>query len=810
MALYDGDMINVSTPDGRTLTVPSSFAAQFPGLQQTPPPPEQALAPSPIGPPAMASPQEIAAPDLSDAGREAGAGPGAMAPQPGIPMLPPPNAATAGPITSPTQAPDAGAPNVPATPPPMTSAGLAKLGNAGVYNAESDALDQRGAAISRAALVDANEATKVGNAMAARDAESQRILEQRNAAAQANQQAMDAKMLEYETNAKKIADVKIDRGLDHPILAAIGLALGSIGSAMNHQQGNPALDMLLKQVDRKVAAQMQDVGLQRDSLAQQRADLTMSRDLGKDRLAEYDQRRVAAIDQAARQIETIKAQSGSDRTKANADIALAGLNEERAKTLGAAMQREQDRLTKEEQRKDTLLMHKQSIGVQYAAQAQAERHWKADSEEHKFEFDTGQKNLMKEKADALAEKYAALGQKDKADKAKKVGEAGIWDPSTGDVMLDPEGRKKIAQADSYEAQARTSKDPAQTQKLNEAAAALHESAQLNNAVVAPDKEAAAKLRPMVVAAQSITDELGTAEQLLSGDPSVIDRQEWAGLKTKLGDIAVKYAQAAGEKVSPRAIDSALEHIINFDPDSTYSRATGKGKALASIKELRTIVSQSMDAELKGNGIKSGWSPSSPLTSLAPKFSGHTADEIGEDAKPGLLSRAVGPLAHLAGNVLHPIDTINGDRPATYDPERIQRDAEEAARARVGMPGEVSKASIGKSSNYGLDPRDDDQLRGLIERDASVGHAEHLRIVKAIAGPIEEGKRPSLSIGMLNLLRDQNPALYREVLGQLPPEQAKDLARATAPIAIPDLQPTGNLGPEARAAYEQYRRAKGIQ
>ncbi len=386
MALYGNDMIDVQLDDGRRLTVPAQLAANYPGMRpvQQPAP----MAPELGGqgmPPGALAPQPPGAPAMIGAAPGMGGPPGASAPPPEeTPQRaqPAPLTAPTSPVLTPQDQADLAARTKAATPPPaappqpkpVTNADLAKGGAAATFNLERAAQEGQKAAALEAGRVDADEATKIGNAMALRDEESQRILQERAKVAADNQKRLDTKMAEYERNAKALSETKIDRSDDHPIMTLIGVILAGIGASRDGKGGNVALDMLSKKIDQKVAAQMAQIDLRQKGLATQRDMLNVEGERGRDRLAEIDQRTIAAFTQAKQKIETIKAQSGSPRAQANADMAVAAIDEKIAARYGEASQREQQRIDKEQTRKDALQMHRDSIGVQYAGQREQRRH----------------------------------------------------------------------------------------------------------------------------------------------------------------------------------------------------------------------------------------------------------------------------------------------------------------------------------------------------------------------------------------------------------------------------------------------------
>jgi hypothetical protein len=221
-------------------------------------------------------------------------------------------------------------------------------------NLELDAIDQQRAAQEKAAQAEADAFTKQGHALEERNARVSQILEERARVAEANNAALEAKQQEYERDAKALAAKKIDRSVDHPIIGAISLAASVIGSALSGGDPNAGLNLLMKQIDRKVDGQMQDLKIGQENLALKRQGLADMRAANADRLAEYDKRKLAAIEQAGMTIEQIKAASGSEEAKARLGLIQAGLLKERAGVIGGAMQREQARIAAEQARRDQL------------------------------------------------------------------------------------------------------------------------------------------------------------------------------------------------------------------------------------------------------------------------------------------------------------------------------------------------------------------------------------------------------------------------------------------------------------------------
>lgn len=805
MAAFGGGMSTVRTPDGRTLNLPSEVAAMFPGLQPA------AIAAPPGGgagpelPPGGPGPAPAGGPLPLPAGGAPAWGPAdtaALATQ-----TPPPDAATA-PVTTPAQVPQAGPRAQPqagpvtepgpeqgtqkvAPAPPMTKEQLAQQAYGAGLEGESQAINARQAANTAAAKVDADTATQQGEALAARDAETHRIVGERAMAAQENQQRLDAMINERDLYAKKIADTKIDRSIDHPILAAIGLALGTIGGAMQQKQfgggfHNAALDTLMAQIDRKVAGQMADLDKQRASLAQMNVNIGERRSLNRDRLDEIDARKDAAIQQAKLDVETIATKQKSPAAMAAAGQINAGLEAERQKLRESYGERAQAQLNTEAARK------------QQAAEAAASRAVQIRGQDLTYQAHREQLEATeREKMAQVAAQLLKEGKDKDAAKAKAVAEHGIFDPRTGRPMLSVDGQAKLARADRVEAEARQQKDPAVAARLRQVAAELRQSAQLNDAVVAPSKEAAEKLRPQVSAAQNATDEIGSAIRSLETDPSAFNREQWAGIATRLGNLANVYQKTIGERISVRAFEQTMKHILEFDPDSYFDRVASQNRALESLKTLKNIVATDVKTTLAADGIQTDWRPiAQGEDSTSFDVADKTAQELGAAENGGVLARA-GARILTAGT-------------KSYDDFGFQQQAEERASARPGSEG-------------GLPPNATTRIKMLAQAADAAGDADHQKIIESIRAPIVsglQGGRQSVANGVLTVLRGANPGVYSEVVAGLPEPVRKqieqiDAARAALPgraLPPPSKTPSGFDPDEAAretAAREEAAAAKRV-
>jgi hypothetical protein len=134
-----------------------------------------------------------------------------------------------------------------------------------------------------------------------------------------------------------------DMGTGQTVMMGIGLALSSIGQAMNYRQGdrnapNIALDMVMNAAKQDVQLQMAD----REKLGQlvgfrgQALDRAMS--ITRDNQATYNTMLAGTLDRVAQQVKEIAAQSQSSIAKANATDFIGQLQTLSGQALDAATQ----------------------------------------------------------------------------------------------------------------------------------------------------------------------------------------------------------------------------------------------------------------------------------------------------------------------------------------------------------------------------------------------------------------------------------------------------------------------------------------
>jgi hypothetical protein len=362
---------------------------------------------------------------------------------------------------------------------PATEQGLRDTGVAGALNAANKATDIQGDAARALADSQADEQIKFANAYDARNTEIDKQLAARAAEAQKNSAAIDQRMAEYDGATKAYADSKIDRSIDHPILAAISLALGAIGSVMKNDGTNPALDILLKQIERKAQAQMAE----RDRLGQvasmKRTDVDMLRQRANDKNAQYNLVVAGEIEKASRQMEAIAARSQSEQVKLQAQGAIAQLQARKADALGSAVMAqtgkdERDRSFAQQQ-KEAALQDKraqQGLYLQQKGMDQSDRHFDEDMKFKREQLDADKQAALL----AAQAKGNEAGTKQMFEMQKLNEERGVGNVATGDPLLQPEGVKMLDEAKGMEDKAKQftdaaakETDPAKKQQLEDAA-----------------------------------------------------------------------------------------------------------------------------------------------------------------------------------------------------------------------------------------------------------------------------------------------------------------------------------------------------
>ncbi len=398
------------TPDGRTVTVPDDMIGQFRGLT-----------PMPAQPPVLPSAPVVA-----------------------TPMPPPPKPAAATPMSAPVDAPvarpaqvpvpDAGPP--PAAPKPITQREIATMGEAGPLNAEVDALTGAKVAAERLGQAIGDQAMAIGAVETAANDEADRQLAEIQRTSEANAKAVQDATDGYIRNSKRVADIKVDHGVDHPLVAAIGTALNILGAAMAKGDMTKVMDPIYRAVKAKVDAQMLDIENGRAGLALQREALGLLKQNGNDRVALQNTFMLSGLEQAKRRVQEMKDKSTSAITKAQADQAMTDLDSKIAGTIGSAQSRYQ-------QRQDAAAARAQAERLARAQNAVTMRGQDLQHEEH---TDTIAAQIMLAKNEASAS-AAAKGQAKAAEDIQKRslgGEVSVEKDDKGNIIYNDDGTPKTS------------------------------------------------------------------------------------------------------------------------------------------------------------------------------------------------------------------------------------------------------------------------------------------------------------------------------------------------------------------------------
>lgn len=479
MALTDDDIGEYATPDGRIARLPHAFAQKFANLTpvQAPEPqgiPQQlnigATGPAPSFGEVVAPQVPIADPRLPQSvtnqsmlpTADASAQPVIEDPQVTAVRVAPPQEYVAATVDNTGKAPNAKAaartPQGPQGPHRTTDADLLKIGLGGVYDETQAGIADEKRAVELKAELEAQQQAEIAGAYHQRNEEIDARVAKRAADAEQYAQQINDKTVAMQAATDRYANTKIDRSVDHPILAGIAVALGAIGSAMKNENKNPGLDALYAAIDRKVAGQMQDLDKQGKSIGMQRDLIADMRQQAGDRLALNNLMIAGESEKAARRVEEMAARSNSDIIRANGIKLASELRQKSAAAGGeavkGAMAYQQAAKQLAQQERDSV----RSAGVQYTRIGEDKRQFNLKFGEDKRQFDL---KLAQDKADKEAAIRAAdakgtkLSTEDIAKIEKENRELGVGNPSNGSqAYLTSKGQKLADEASGLEAEAK--------------------------------------------------------------------------------------------------------------------------------------------------------------------------------------------------------------------------------------------------------------------------------------------------------------------------------------------------------------------
>jgi hypothetical protein len=498
MALVDPNVpVAVIHPGtGQSIVLPAFAAAQFPQLQLAsqpqndiylqgprgstddgsvgappPPPPPPPTSGGSKGPQKKmigtgeAQGDEVAAtPQAPISGTDALAQP-SLAPMLAQPQVTPPPAAVQPGIGVPQTAMDQAAqavPNAPAPPAPPVIANDLRAGFAKPLNEFNTAIGEAKKAGEQQAQAEAAQSRAEADAYAAEQQRQDQIDQQRAQAAQAKLNEINQKYAQIGSAIDNVSKMRVDQSIAHPTMAAIGVALGALGAALQHSNTNVALDVLNQQIARNTQVQMENINNARAAIGMQQGQLANLRSQFTDQNALYDAMSSAETRRAQNMINQIAARSNSDIVKAKAQALSAQLDQQAAQQHASAVQQQ----VETDQRQTGLALQKRGQDISAYEQGQ-NRAQAADQFNKDLDFRKKQEaDEMKARADALKQSGDLASAKMLLDKAQQFQTGGVMQPTTlapdatgtyhpagfkpllqedGTIYIAPKGREKDVQ-----------------------------------------------------------------------------------------------------------------------------------------------------------------------------------------------------------------------------------------------------------------------------------------------------------------------------------------------------------------------------
>ncbi len=773
MAIFQGEeMVPVTTPDGRTITVPRSLSGmapqnaptpmQIPGVAapMAPAPIDESLLPAPV--PQQALPEAIVEEGDPDV----------------VPVtMMQPEVVTA----NPQRVQKARKQQAAQAASPQGQLSAADKQRANAAQAQVDA-------ITSMADIDAATNDLTHAALVQRNADILKAENDRNVEMAARLQEQEKKMNEVIGLRKKIEGTKIDRTADHPILAGVFAALAGLGSAMKGEKVD-TLDILYKAIDRKVAGQQADLDNMGKVYGMTQDEIAMLKEKSKNRLEFHNTMIAGEIGKAIRTVEEMTARSASERTRANGQATIAEL-----KARQAAVTMEATHWGLEYNQRDK---HQQAqLGLGYAGLKQADRHFDSTMQDRREERAKDMAiALANTKATGSVEEYKM--QLEAAKDARQFGVRGM----DAEFYLTPQGKQRKAEADKLEADA----------------AAMESNPDVMARSIASDKikmmrQSAARIRDELttgvhaIKAHNETEAVAISNQLSSGQSVVQLLDEVKAIYDEVGRSGLsRDAQAMELKAKfnlllpglkdawqlgawDKGADGLASKIIGQDPSSEWNAGVIGAAMSKKMIEDPEGFKKGLDAVAKDleNKVKN------KLVSVGTKFG---KDEV-------VLQRAAAP--DVVSDSATALSTARSGTELSKNAEQVGT-AGRAARA-VGYPfspNHAEEAAGAQSVRYPGLSRDqeapfEERLQAYTRRGDRVAGDELVRAVKEAA----ESGRPDQAIPLLHNLRDHAPKLYAAARSTLPRgseadtqmkyEEDHQVAPAVTPPAILFQQVVGSI------------------
>lgn len=795
MALFEGEpLVDVTTPDGRTIKLPRSLvpASLLPSQDVAPPPIAAAI---PGGPGAPAPAPEIAAAN----------------------GLPPPSVTNG---ALPTDASQTATPPVGARPdyvagtaPDLTKPGALAASNKafakqqaaqdaaanspdGQMKAAAGDIKQAYADEGKAAVqsgdIDAAGQLLVADAYKTRNHDLDKLFLQRQQQAQADLAEQNTKAAELETMRKKIANVKVDRSADHPILAAIGMAMAGLGSAMQHRYDGQtpdgvqtALKLMFESIDRKVAAQMADIDQKKQVLGLTKDELQNLKEKASSRLALNNLLISAESDRAARSIEEIAARTSSDKAKATAQTLAAQIRQKGAEKSADALQAQ---LMYDQRDK----FQRQDIGYKYSALHEQGR--EADNE-----LQVKREGIAADLEKALAAEHArgdAESMKQLFELQKDNETRGIGNVATGEPLLMKAGVDQMKKADAYEAEAKSLEasgalnqaQATRVQQLRDAAQQLRGEARIKYTFRERDPVQAGKVADQYNAGQQIVSLVDDIKNMYddTGRSWVSTDEKRAAIQAKVTELTMQLKTAWQLGVLSKQDINTINTATGGDPTNGWNSgnvAHAFGLDLGEdpkafkgrLDSLATGVIKTVHGKLRTDKYDGGEEDlfhrtTAPEASPVRKaISAIEQDKTplerandAEDAGSGVIKGSLHRSAYALGPVI-------GRAPTTPEGEA----------SRAENSGSLKRPGLSNKQAAGVD-------EVLNQYQSGDKRAGDLIVQQAI------NTRPALSIALMHTLRDSAPELYKQARQGVAPEVAKQLDYEEKTTVGVSLTPTSML------------------
>jgi hypothetical protein len=571
---------------------------------------------------------------------------------------------------------------------------------------------------------------------AARQAEQAKAAEAQRAA---DQQTVDGYVRDSAQKIDDAAKYKVNTNRDVGLSGLIAVALSGIGDAIAHQHGpNAALEIINKRIDANIA----DQWAQKKALGDQANDSTKlvdaARQTSADHRQEQDFQKATALTAASNEIANATAAAANPLQKARGEQLQAAIGQQRAGLIDAIAQRKLEAQKVAAAQR----VQQQQLGVQYG-----ELGLKRDA------FNEQKRTGERDFALKVAE-YNAQGNEQAAAQtaktAQKLKEEGVYDPNTGNVLLDAAATPVLAKAKQLDAQAAASTDPAQQAALAKQAQDLRTDAKLQYGATLDDKDG--KLKEKLGGAQRLINTTQRIRDALD-DGSITDRDTRAALKTEATNAFAAWAETNGVKASSREHEVYTEAMGAID--GLASTNTNKGPLKASLDALDRGTQNLAGTILRGHGIKAvdgngnPWVLTAEKPAAAATTPGTTSAERGANAEPGAVTKLLGV------DLRHPFTS-----------------PEERNPINVENSGDFTMTGLGK--------QDDSKVLGLIKTYGRTSPEENQRVVSSLVNlvgdPGDDERKQAIANSVISRVRGESPILYQKVLDALPDARRKEITR----------------------------------